>query len=491
MNKNLLVEIFVPLTVPAGQGKIGTGYPVAKDRILTARHVIRPDKRDFTKPIEIRWHHQPLATRKWIEISDQDILWVGDENWDAAVLACSFPVDAEPWGMLSLESPRPEKWESEGFPDVGKRDDDTRVATAMQGSMHRMARTAWFFALDLLVGADCDALHQGASGSPVMSDGRLFGVIVQCPPGFDAKRLWAIPICRLLEIPKFCEVIGRTPQKALRELLEEQLVLALSASEEAREALEGLMPAIEDELATRDADPWTRRLVNRLVALHLEHLIPMLRRAQRDLLAQREFAAARVVVNVSNLILPMVFKRADVRVLQSRMFDADMVLVDVPAASFTVADILMAMADSRPSCFCKADGSNKAPVATYRFKKTPPTSGIDDKLEAWTRNIESDLASKFVDPEDDPFLDDPERRQIIASRLAMESEEQRTRYMAFRFKTDGDREKAANALKRIKQRYPMLVLLDLSTQGSQIVEERKLFQHFEQMLEDALKESAS
>lgn len=489
MNKNLLVEIFVPLIKLVGEGKIGTGYPVAKDRILTARHVICPDERDLTKPIEIRWHHQPLAERRWIEIPDQDILWAGDESCDAAVLACTFPANAGPWGTLALESPRPGDWESEGFPDVGKQDDGARVATAMRGSMHRMAKVAWFFALDLPVGAARDALHHGASGSPVMSDGRLFGVIVQCPPGFSAKRLWAVPICRLLEIPGFCEAIGRTPQRALRDLLEEQLVLTLSASEETRETLEKLTSASGGQLATRNAEDWAKRLVEHLVGLTLERLIPTLRGAQRDLLSSRKFAAASVVVNFSNLILPVVFKRADIRALQSRMFDADMVLIDSQVANFTVADILMAAADGRPTCFCKADGGHKAPVATYRLKKDPPTSGIDDALEAWARNIELDLASKFVDSEEDSFLDDEERRQIIANRLAMESEERRTRYMVFRFKTDDDRRKAANALMRIKQHYPMLVFLDLSPQGSQIVEERKLFQHFEQMLEDALKES--
>lgn len=489
MNKDLLVEIFVPLTEPASQGKIGTGYPVAENRILTARHVIRPDKRDFTKPIEIRWHHQPVATRRWIALAEQDILWVGDENCDAAVLNCLFPVDAKPWGMLALESPRPEAWESEGFPDVGKQDDETRVATAMRGNMHRMARTSWFFALDLFVGAASDALHQGASGSPVMSNGKLCGVIVQCPPGFKAERLWAVPICRLLEMPGFCEAIRRTPQRALHDLLEERLVLTLSASEEARETLEGLTPAIEDKLATRNAEPWAKRLIERLLGLQLEHLIPTLRSAQRDLLVKQKYAAARVIVTLSNMILPLVFKRADVRVLHSQMFDVNLVLVNVPVANPTVADILMAKADGRPICFCKADGDRKALMATYRFKKEPPTSGIDDEMETWTQNVESDLMSKFVDPDDDPFLNDEQRRQMVANQLGTESEEQRTRYMVFRFKTDDDRRKAANALMRIKQRYPMLVLLDLSTQGSQIVEENDLFQRFEHMLEDALKES--
>ena len=133
MNKDLLVEIFVPTTDGSGVGKIGTGYPVAKDRLLTARHVLFPPHRDGTKPIEIRWHHQPVETRRWIAIPDENVLWPGDTDYDAAVIACPLPPDAEPWGTLSIESPRPGEWESEGFPAVGRQDDNSRVATAVQG----------------------------------------------------------------------------------------------------------------------------------------------------------------------------------------------------------------------------------------------------------------------------------------------------------------------------------------------------------------------
>lgn len=485
MNKNLLVEIFVPIIDPAGGGMIGTGYPVTKDRILTARHVLLPPNRDANKSIEIRWHHQPNC--QWIEIPDQDVLWSGNEDCDAAVFACTFPPDAGPWGTLSIENPRPAEWESEGFPKAGWRDDGSRVATAMQGKMHRMAKTAPFFALDLTVGANRDDLHKGASGSPVMSNGKLIGVIVECPPNFDAKRLWAVPSCRLLEIPGFCKAIGYTPQTATLELLKAQIIHELSASTDAMEALEASIPAANGGLASRHDKDWAERLVNAMLELDLAQLVPCLRSAHRALGAKRKFAAANAVASVSNTVLPAVFDRVAVRTLQSRMFDATIVLVDLPVAKLTAAEIIMAGAEGRQACFCKAGDSNKAPVATYRIKEQP-TAGIDPALTAWPENIEKDLANKFVDSEDDPFLNDDLRREMIANRLEFEAEEGRTRYMAFRFRTDDDRSRAKNVLMQIKQRYPALVLLDLSTEGTQIAQETRLFQAFEEILKSALEE---
>jgi hypothetical protein len=504
MNKDLLVEIFVPTTERQNWGAIGTGYPVAKDRILTARHVLCPLNRDWDKPIEIRWHHQPPEKRRWIEIPDDDVLWAGDEHCDAAVFACVFPPDAQPWGTLSIESPRPVEWESEGFPAVGKRDDNTRVATAMRGHMHRMAKAAPFFALDLPVGADRDKLHEGASGSPVMSGWKLLGVIVECPPHFDAKRLWAVPTCRLLEIPGFCEAIGYTQQTAALDLLMEQIILELSASKDAElsaskdamEALEASMSIADGGLATRQPEDWAKRLVKAMLGLQLEHLVPALRRAHRSLCAKRKFVAANAVANVSNAILPAVFDRGVVHALQTRMFDANVALVDLPVATRTVAEIVMASAEGRQACFCKADSGNTPPIATYSLKE-PPTEGIDSDRTLWAKNIEQSIAEKHaIYSEDDKRLNEDQKRELIAGWLDFEVEEQRTRYMAFQFDSEDDRKKAVNALMELKSRYLKisksrglpLVLLDLSNEGWRITQERNLFRPFEEILKTALEE---
>lgn len=53
MNKNLIVTIFVPQAGQEKEGKIGTGYPVAEDLILTSRHTIDGGNGE----VRVRWHH--------------------------------------------------------------------------------------------------------------------------------------------------------------------------------------------------------------------------------------------------------------------------------------------------------------------------------------------------------------------------------------------------------------------------------------------------
>jgi hypothetical protein len=73
MDKNWLVQIFVPTTDPEGKGSVGTGYPVARERILTARHVVFHENRDDSKPIEARWYHLDESQREWRTVSK--IIW--------------------------------------------------------------------------------------------------------------------------------------------------------------------------------------------------------------------------------------------------------------------------------------------------------------------------------------------------------------------------------------------------------------------------------
>ncbi|MFO7640294.1 MAG: hypothetical protein R6X17_03235, partial [Candidatus Competibacteraceae bacterium] len=74
MHKDLIVAIFVPTT---GEGKmpgrVGTGYPVAEDLILTSRHVIESKNRDRQKPIRVRWFHDKPASGEspeWTPLND-------------------------------------------------------------------------------------------------------------------------------------------------------------------------------------------------------------------------------------------------------------------------------------------------------------------------------------------------------------------------------------------------------------------------------------
>ena len=85
MWKDWIVEVFVPIQSDEGnKGKIVTGYPVARNRILTVRHAVFPKDadRDESRPIVIRWHY-PNAVKQWQQI--REVAWES-EAWDLALL---------------------------------------------------------------------------------------------------------------------------------------------------------------------------------------------------------------------------------------------------------------------------------------------------------------------------------------------------------------------------------------------------------------------
>ena len=75
---------------------------------------------------------------------------------------------------------------------------------------------------------------------------------------------------------------------------------------------------------------------------------------------------------------------------------------------------------------------------------------------------------------------------MIANRLGSEVEEQRTRYVVCQFDSEEERSKAKNALLPLRERYPELVLLDLSTDPDQIIQQDDLLQPFEEILKSTL-----
>jgi hypothetical protein len=200
----LLIQIFVPTTDPDGKGSIGTGYPVAPGRILTARHVLFPENRVGDNLGEVRWYHQNGEHRKWRRISA--IVWE-DEEADVAVIECDFPVAINRFGSLTRSQPKTDaRWESEGFARAGRKDDGGNPPVPLKGAAYSMGGHGVFH-----LGVDDPAyepsLWKGASGSPVFVDEHIIGVIVSSPQNFNAGRFAAMPTWKLLQNRDFRDVV--------------------------------------------------------------------------------------------------------------------------------------------------------------------------------------------------------------------------------------------------------------------------------------------
>ncbi|WP_295582020.1 hypothetical protein [uncultured Lamprocystis sp.] len=269
MIQDLVVEIFVPECGTNGKkGQIATGYPIARDRILTARHPLFPAPgRDPDRPIEIRWRCRDIDPC-WRPVGD--IVWE-DQGWNLALLACTLPTSIDRWGaFLSEERPVPNaQWYSVGFPRVGGKRNGARKPFGMGGSIKAAIDSADRFEVDETAGPENAEAWKGASGSPVFVDSRIFGVIVSVPKNVKARRLSVVPIWRLLrEVPDFCKQIGYQQRKDRRDALEQAVCAALSPARvvDAVSALAAEIPGLAVELEGRTnperAAVVARRLLN-------------------------------------------------------------------------------------------------------------------------------------------------------------------------------------------------------------------------------------
>jgi hypothetical protein len=203
MDENLLVRIVVP-TVD-GKTRLGTGYPVARDRILTARHVVTPSDRDANQPIQIHWQ---TAAGVLSPSTTAHVHWQGGPDLDAAILETIFPKTVNTWGVLSEQKPASDsRWTSSGFARAGRTPAERKVI-GMTGQVLAVRENQARLELGVEYPPEQREAWQGASGSPVFIEGRICGVVAVCEEDFHGNRLEATAVCRLLQLREFRAAIG-------------------------------------------------------------------------------------------------------------------------------------------------------------------------------------------------------------------------------------------------------------------------------------------
>jgi hypothetical protein len=482
MNKNLLVQIFVPTR--DGEGQIATGYPVDRNRILTARHVLFPKDRDADRPIELRWYWQQGPARQWREIQDDSVIWEGSEDCDAALIECTFPEDIDEWGFLSEQRPRSHmKWESEGFARAGKQD-DTREPVGIMGDVFPMADVAREFELGAKYAAAQDEGWRGASGCPVFVEGKIIGVVITCPKNFNATRLRATPIYKLLQIPDFRKAIGYDDRVARLEEIHRFIANNLTESPRAMDVL-----ANELEVKDRAYDTGARAnsLAGALVQLTIEDLIGKLEKAH-DALCKKSggnsIRDAVVVENVAHHLIPAVFDNAVIHSVHIRITGAQSALVSLPAGTKTVAEIIMAGVDKRPTEFQAP--SEKEPFPSGRLcLPLSPEGGM--KPQAFGESMDTHLINKYAPQEDRNRQDRETLVGIVADELNYLAERyHRTHYCIFDLKAEATTTTSWKAfIHEFKRRYPAIVFINLSDDSLTVRRERRLLRPLRDMLRRA------
>ncbi len=218
MNAGFVAKI----EVPALKGKCnrGTGYPIAKDLIITARHVVDFEGVDQNANIQITWPSLPDPDRPGeclkIEVKREKIVYPGDQSvsgCDVALIQCSLLPEMNdelpillPPGMLP-----PETWHTKGYPDVSNKRDDLQTLCSVSGRCETLRTNC---ILELNTNTDPVKRHKwaGLSGAPVFSDSWLVGIISDTNPEIR-NQLEAVFLPYLIRKDRdFREKIGVRPQ---------------------------------------------------------------------------------------------------------------------------------------------------------------------------------------------------------------------------------------------------------------------------------------
>jgi hypothetical protein len=493
MDKNQLVEIFVPTRDGADSGQIGTGYPVAPDRILTARHVLFPASRDETRRIEVRWYHLLGEARQWRPIDR--IVWDGGTESDAALIAVGFPAGVHPTALLSGNMPvTGAQWESEGFARAGKKS-DRRDPVGLKGQLYAMADTARTFELGVDDTTSLTDGWKGVSGSPVFVSHALLGVVVTCPQNFDNRRLHATPCWRVLVDERFRSELGIDAKvarlEAYRTTIADKLRRAAAVVDSLAEKLKD--PALQ----AGDEQQRPARVAESLTRLLPQHALELLDGLHCEYWDEGDLQNARLVKDVAFLVLPAVFDEGVVEGVRKWDAGRQGALIDVPIGTRTIAELVMAGFDRRSLQYRRSvegqelDGQLRLPHVAEE--------GIDRDCrkfqEAFGAHLNQHLLAGDFQTLYDAFHDyltslpdlvsDTQRRrglsretldQLAAGKLRYKRNRKQTHYFVFEFPADTPldvRERFRVVLAQLKQQYDAIVFLSLSRDGRLIVREHE------------------
>ena len=448
MDESLLVEVFV--RTGAGKGELATGYPVAKNRVITARHTVFPPGKNVDC-IELRWYYQNGEFKETVVLESPPacIAWDGGEKFDVVLLDCQLPVTET--GRLSREKPsRDMLWQGIGFAKAGEQG-KLRPPTKMWGTMADAKGPG-----DFVLGVESPPAQaeywKGASGSPVFVNGEIIGIIESYPENFGATRLKATPIWKLLEIPKFYQSLGE--EYAQKEWLQTEIVSLLKQHDNYCKYL-----AERLELDRNQPDVLANILLSS-ASDAFEKVNKIFREAVKDQDKQR----LEWMRTLLGTILPA---RLDASLIESlrQQKHSGCLMVSLEIATIYAAETAMAGSERRATQFCVTSDQNN--ITNKRLKAilaidNPPEVGIDDSGDRFVQALQEQLIDisavrKSLVP--NQAIDYDELLGTAADELQyLANQENRTYYFMYALP---DEQRCQKNIAKIKSRFPSLIFIHL------------------------------
>lgn len=340
--------------------RIGTAYPIARDRVFTARHVGGDcnwcDAWVFWPTLcpEGRLHKNPeLALRQfgnWCAGAGsaagsgeppscfcgrvRAMRYDGGGQYDIVVLECPTPPTCSPTPYILTQSMPAAGgvWFSHGYPDLGKRTDGNSGPTWRERiDMHGTVSAPDNARLGLAVASDAKekAGWCGLSGAPVFCGAWLYGMVVTSDPSRD-NQLTALFLPHLLRGEENFRNAVAYPEPHVH----------FRAAIDYLNAVPALRSALSAELPS-DLKEETSAIIDYLVRLPINELLNLLLRTKKQ-----ETAVSAAVNHLTSLLLPTFYGIEAAKVYAGRQ-DANMPIIALPYATAVSAELLMAAADRR------------------------------------------------------------------------------------------------------------------------------------------------
>lgn len=396
--KTSLVRIRVPTNT--GRYIVGSGYPVARDLVMTARHVVRlqaPLIRAANKPILVTWVYLKNADNKnktEYQLNEESIVWES-ETFDVCLLRCEVPGEAMP-RRPSAQQPRHHAvWGSEGFARVG-RNGSQRQPVSLGGKTYSQEASAARFDLDIEGKTNLKDGWKGASGSPVFVGDQLIGVITDCPENFGQGRFKAAATFRLYENTSFAELLALALAPGERSAYRDELQQGIKDDlERAPEALTALAKA------AGQSEPITAaRLAEHLLSeSNIGRTISAFRRAH-DVLAKNPawVESRKKLLGIIERTIPAIIMPETVEMIRRLRHNPQEAVIVLPAFQLTVAEFLMAGADRRPCTFAQESRRKPADWPRGSFLLSDKIEcGPELGAEAYEQAVRKILEAEYAD----------------------------------------------------------------------------------------------
>ena len=486
MDTTLIAKVLAPKT--NGCDSVGTAYPISKDWVLTARHVVEfndSDKgvRDTAKPISIVWEQIPDPNDSQkpykVKVNQSDIEFFQDKNGeilDVALIKCQAPPQAHILPLL-LSERHPvtnEQWESRGYALLGRDDKGKWLHEPAGGEVLSPDTSIPMLKLTSKADAKNKNDWQGISGAPVFAGRALIAVLTDTPTD-RGECFIAVSIPYLLcNVARFRELTGvgqcdYTFKLAIKTLLENPDAQAVLCNQ----------INLNQNPETKIAND-SKKIIDHLAALHIPELIRTIRKAQKDHPEQRKILA-RLLCEM----LPSLYDPACAATIRSAKGDPVVGLIQIPHTTEISAEMLMANVDNRQAYFQSIPISSdnirkKASPKNYKLP-LPPESGLGTQQQH--EDISNDLYNRLLGGHTttariatavdgllyekifgDKARDPKQQKLLVQDALELEAQEGKSGYYWILTLPDEDnyKDKVLQLAKDIKVDYPYTTLLSLT-----------------------------